>query len=120
MLRLHSHDLDSESQVDFLEGESERFQSVDDFYAAAIKQMWEGSDTIERIERYIANAEKRSRTPEDLKSAWNESRAITPLDGVPAIEAPEDCHSFRDDWNIREFVWRESGAWRMFSWETSA
>jgi hypothetical protein len=49
-----------------------------------------------------------------------DSAELTPIDGLPQINVPSDVCSYRDDWNIKEFVWREEGMWRMLSWETSA
>ena len=120
MNRTHAHNLNNESQIDFLEAAASDCPDSDSFYAAAIRIIWEGMDSVERTDRYIANANKRERTVSEVAAVVQESAAITPIKGLPAINAPEDAYSFRDDWNIKEFVWKEDGMWRMLSWETSA
>ena len=120
MTRIHAHSLDNESQIEFLEAIESDYPNADLFYAAAIRTLWDGADSVERTERYIANSNKKDRTVSELVSTVRDSTALTPIDGIPQINAPTDVCSYRDDWNIREFVWREEGMWRMLSWETSA
>jgi hypothetical protein len=120
MTRNHSDNLDNESQIDFLESAVEDYPDANLFYAAAIKTIWEDWDSAEKTERYIANSNRRERTGSEVASVVQESVTITPIDGPPSVSLPDDAWSFRDDWNIKEFVWREDGMWRMLSWETSA
>ena len=109
MTRIHAHNLDNESQIEFLEAAGSDFSNADLFYAAAIRTLWEGADSVERTDRYIANSNKRDRTVSEVASMVRDSAAITPIDGLPQINVPADVCSYRDEWNIKEFVWREEG-----------
>jgi hypothetical protein len=94
MTRIHAHDLDNESQIEFLEEAGSDYPNADLFYAAAIRTLWEGTDLVERTERYIDNSNKRGRTVSKVASMVRDSAAITPIDGLPQIKEPEKTFSW--------------------------
>lgn len=118
---IHSDNNRNESQIDFVVGRFSCFESPRDFYAAAIRLLWDGWDSEQNTEKYIANSVERERNPEDLPAIVKECLAITPIDDfVPILDNISLVYSYRDDWNVREFVWHSGDKYVFMSWDTSA
>ena len=121
MRRFHADNNRNESQIDFVIGNCKEYESPCEFYAAAIRLLWEGWDSDENTEKYIANSVQNERTADELMSIVRECLAITPIvDFTPNLEDIGSVHSFRDDWNVREFVWRTGNQFVLMSWDTAA
>jgi predicted enzyme related to lactoylglutathione lyase len=119
--RFHADNNRNESQIDFVVGNCDGYESPLDFYAAAIRMLWDGWDSEQNTEKYIANSVQRERSIDELTAVVNECLAITPiLDFAPQLINVESVHSFRDDWNVREFVWRSGNQYVFMSWDTAA
>jgi hypothetical protein len=119
--RFHADNNRNESQIDFVVGNFDDYDSPRDFYAAAIRMLWDGSDSKENTEKYIAKSVQRERQIDELTAVVNECLAITPIgDFAPSLMNVESVHSFRDDWNVREFVWRSENEFVFMSWDTAA
>lgn len=119
--RFHADNNRNESQIDFVIGNCDDYGSPLDFYAASIRLLWERWDSDENTEKYIANSVQNERTFDELTSIVNECLTITPIvDFSPKLEQIESVHSFRDDWNVREFVWQTGRQYVFMSWGTAA
>ncbi|HRX78134.1 MAG TPA: hypothetical protein P5307_03685, partial [Pirellulaceae bacterium] len=82
---------------------------------------WDGWDSAANTEKYIQNAVPTKRTVTDLKRKVFENLDITPMPSFdPDLDDPTDVHSFRDDWNVQEFVWMSGGRYHFMGWDTSA
>ena len=117
---IHGSNPRNESQIDFIEADVQDFCSVDDFYSAAVRKLWNGYDSAKNTEDYISEAHKKPTSPVTLKEEIRLRLEITPADGVAELEDPTEIQCMQDEWNLKEFVWRERNLWRMFSWGTSA
>ena len=42
------------------------------------------------------------------------------LHAAPILDSPTEIHSFRDDWNVQEFVWVSGGRYHFMGWDTAA
>ncbi len=119
--RVHSDNSRSESQIDFVVGSFSCYESPRDFYAAVIRLLWDGWDSERNTEKYIANSVERERTLEELAAIVTECLSITPIDDfAPKLDNVSFVFSYRDDWNVREFVWHSGDKYVFMSWDTSA
>ena len=110
----------NESRIDFVEADRSDFSTADDFYAEAIRMLWEGFESAGNTEKHIANAKRLPIDEQKLEAELGSAVQTTPIVNAPELETPEEILCMQEDWNIREFVWRDRIAWRMFSWSTSA
>ncbi len=111
----------NESQIEFVSDDCVNHDSPADFYAAVIRLLWQGWDSDANTDRYIHNAVQVPRTTSDLQQRVTENLGITPISGfTPALADPTDIHSFRDDWNVQEYVWVSGGRFHFMGWGTSA
>lgn len=119
--RFHSDNDRNESQIDFVVGNCDDYGSPREFYAAAIRLLWDGWDSEKNTETYISNSAQCERRSDELSAIVNECLGITPIaDFVPNLNNVGSVHSFRDDWNIREFVWVTGDQYVFMSWDTAA
>ncbi len=121
MLRIEANNPRNESQIAFVSDDCKNYQDMDGFYAAAVRLLWEGWDSDENTARYIANANKSMRNPDELQTVIGECLGITPIHGflLDLLDLSE-IYSMREDWNQREFVWRSSNNYWYMCWGTSA
>jgi len=121
MQRIHADNLRNESEIDFVVVDHSEYASLDDFYSEVVRVLWDGWDSIENTEKYIVAARKSVRTIDELQNVVAECLATTPVpDFIPNLKGLENILSFRDDWNLKEFVWcRGNECWYM-GWGTSA
>ncbi|MEO1530511.1 MAG: hypothetical protein AAFX06_34415 [Planctomycetota bacterium] len=111
----------NESQIEFVSDDCANHDSPASFYAAVIRLLWTGWDSDANTDIYIRNAVQTSRSLADLQRKVTENLGITPItDFTPAMDAPVDIHSFRDDWNVQEFVWVSGGRYHFMGWDTAA
>ena len=121
MQRFHADNNRNESQIDFVIGNCKEYDSAREFYAAAIRLLWEGWDSDQNTEKYIANSVQTERTIVELTKIVNECLVITPIvEFSPNFKDIESVQSFRDDWNVREFVWLTGDQYVFMSWDTAA
>jgi hypothetical protein len=121
MQRTYADNARNESQITFVSDARDDYATQDDFYAAAIRLLWAGWDSEDNTEKYIARANKVERTLSDLQTVVTECLQITPVaDFTPVFVGVESVHSFRDDWNVREYMWCSTNAYWLMSWDTSA
>lgn len=121
MQRFHADNNRNESQIDFVVGCSDDYNSPLEFYAAVIRMLWDGWDSEQNTEKYIADSIQLERQADELKSIVNGCLAITPIvDFAPILTNIESIHSFRDEWNVCEFVWRVDAQYVFMSWSTTA
>jgi len=121
MQRIHADNDRNESQIDFVIVGRREFATPDEFYAAAIRLLWEGWDSDEHIEQYIANANRLSRSVDELQNEVAECLGITPVERfMPDLDDIDIVVSFRDDWNVKEFVWCSDRNYWLMAWGTSA
>ena len=121
MRQIHADNTRNESQIDFVSDDHHLHQSPDEFFAAAIRLLHDGYDSAENIEKYITNATWVARTITELRTAVEECLAITPIpDFFPNLKGAVAIHSFRDDWNLQEFVWRCGDQYWYMNWGTAA
>lgn len=117
---IHSYNGSWESSLDFVEADGPEFSSALEFYAEATRMLFEGYESAEETEKYIAKAKQDPSDPQKLSELIQWVVKITPIDNAPELKSPEGVVCMRDDWNLLEYVWREGTLWRMFSWGTSA
>ncbi|EGF28831.1 hypothetical protein RBWH47_00948 [Rhodopirellula baltica WH47] len=111
----------NESQIEFVSDDCANHASPAAFYAAVIRLLWAGWDSDSNTDKYIRNAVQTSRSLADLQRTVTENLGITPIaDFTPALDDPVDIHSFRDDWNVQEFVWVSGGRYHFMGWDTAA
>ena len=121
MQQVHADNNRNESQITFISDDSSAYGSPDDFYAAAIRVLWAGWDSDANTEKYIANANKQDLTREGLQQVVAECLQITPVaDFELDFANVVSVHSFRDDWNVREYVWSTPTTYWLMCWDTSA
>ena len=118
--RIEASNLKNESHVDFIEADDTAFASADDFYAEAIRMLWDGFDSAKKTEDYIAEAKRVPIEGHILEEELRWAVQITPIAHPPELESPKEILCMQDNWNLKEFVWRDSGVWRLLSWSTSA
>lgn len=118
---VHADNGGTESQIEFVVVERGKYASPEEFYDAAIRLLWEGSDSEENTKNYIAGANSRDRSVEELQRAVLGCLQITPVVGfTPNLADIERVISFRDEWNNREFVWYSESHFWLLSWGTAA
>lgn len=111
----------NESQIEFVSDDCANHDSSASFYAAAIRLIWTGWDSNANTDKYIRNAVQTTRSLADLQRRVAVNLSTTPIPGfTPALDSPVDIHSFRDDWNVQEFVWVSGGRYHFMGWDTAA
>ena len=121
MQRVHADNRRKESRIDFVFADRHAYLNPDEFYAAAIRTLWEGWDSGANADKYIAKSKKTSRTVDELRIEVASCLGITPVSNFdPELRGVESVWSFRDDWNVKEFVWCSDKEFGFMSWDTSA
>ena len=111
----------NESQIEFVSDALANHDSPSDFYAAVIRLLWDGWDSIANTDNYIRDAVPTQRSLAELQHKVAENLDITPVPSfVPDLANPTDIYSFRDDWNVQEFVWISGGRFHFMGWDTAA
>jgi hypothetical protein len=83
--------------------------------------LWEGWNSENSAENYIADSVQRERQIDELTAVVNEYLVITPIvNFVPRLINVESVYSFQEDWSIREFVWMSENEFVFMSRVTAA
>lgn len=116
-----NHNDRNESQIVFAWDDASKYSSARDFYAKAVREFWNDSESSIGVETYLAKAEEVDRDLVFMRQQIEAAIEITPIDGIQLnFETIADCRTFRLDWNVKELVWRSNSTFWYMLWETAA
>ena len=111
----------NESMIEFVVDDVNHHESPRNFYENAMRELLRGTDSDVVIDLYLSNADQRSCTATEIRSAVAELLEKTPMqDFCPELDEIVSAYAFRADWNAEEYVWRSGQQYWLLCWGTSA
>jgi len=110
-----------ESSIDLLGDALTNHESADDFYAFAMRTLMAGWESLDFIEKYLAEATITVIDRAELKREVEWCLDVTPVPDFP-FDMDDVISSYlgRNEWNDKELLWTTPDMYCLLCWGTSA